>query len=144
MASKVGRLFPTSIERCHAYGYSNSPGFPLTAKNELNYNMYLSSQAHIRGLAVGLKNNGGQISALASHYDFAVNEQCHEFDECAAYKTFIALGKPILNVEYHQRYLHDRNGAFIALCSAARSGMLYTLVLPLMLDGTLRLRYQNS
>ena len=125
-------------------GYSNSTGFPLTSINEIDYNSFLSNQAHIRGLAIGLKNDGGQVAALASRYDFVVNEQCHEFDECATYRVFTSLGKPVLNVEYQQRYFHNVDGAFQALCSTARSEKLYTLVLPLLLDGTSRLSCENA
>lgn len=120
-------------------GFSNSTGFALTGKNQLDYNKFLSHQAHLRGLAVGLKNDISQINALAPIFEFAVNEQCHEFDECAAYGAFTSLGKPVLNVEYQQRYVDNANDAFIALCTKARSENLHTLVLPLLLDGTSRL-----
>lgn len=120
-------------------GYSNSTGFALTGKNQLDYNKFLSYQAHLRGLAVGLKNDIAQIGVLASSFDFAVNEQCHEFDECAAYRAITLLGKPVLNVEYQQRYLHNTDGAFVSLCLTVRSEKLYTLVLPLLLDGTSRM-----
>lgn len=119
-------------------GYSNSTGFSLTYKNELDYNKFLAGQAHMRGLAIGLKNDMGQIPALAPSYDFAVNEQCHQFDECAGYGAFTSLGKPVLNVEYQQRYMNNTDGALVALCATAHLERLYTLVLPLVLDGTSR------
>lgn len=117
-------------------GYANPTGFPLTAKDQLNYNLFLSHQAHARGLAVGLKNDIAQISVLAPSFDFAINEQCHEFAECSGYGSFTSVGKPVLNVEYQQRYVDNTGGAFDGLCAKARSENLHTLVLPLLLDGT--------
>jgi hypothetical protein len=32
--------------------------------------------------------------------DFAVNEQCAQFGECATYNNFIASGKPVFHIEY--------------------------------------------
>ena len=120
-------------------GYTNQSGFPLTAQDQLDYNRFLSSQAHSRGLAIGLKNNVEQISELVTSFDFAVNEQCHEFTECGGYQAFILMGKPVLNVEYQSRYVSNTGGAFDALCVSARAENLRTLVLPMSLDGSSRL-----
>lgn len=119
-------------------GYTNSTGFPLTAKEQITYNRSLAHEAHVRGLAVGLKNDIAQIIVLAPNFEFAVNEQCHEFDECSGYSAFTSAGKPVLNVEYQHRYVGNVGGAFDALCASARSENLHTLVLPLLLDGTSR------
>lgn len=120
-------------------GYSNTTGFALTGKNQIEYNRFLSYQGHLRGLAVGLKNDVAQVGALATNFDFAVNEQCHEFEECAPYRAFISRGKPVLNVEYQPQYLHNTDDAFVLLCASAHAEKLYTLVLPHLLDGTSRL-----
>ncbi|MFI0980662.1 endo alpha-1,4 polygalactosaminidase [Streptomyces sp. NPDC021093] len=80
--------------------YLNETGFPLTAAHQLAYNKMLSSLAHSKGLAVGLKNDLPQIPELVRHFDFAVNEQCAEFDECTALRPFVAAGKAVFHVEY--------------------------------------------
>ncbi|MGW7416466.1 endo alpha-1,4 polygalactosaminidase [Streptomyces sp. NPDC054863] len=92
--------------------YLNETGFPLTAAHQLAYNKMLSTLAHARGLAVGLKNDLPQIPQLVRHFDFAVNEQCAEFDECAALRPFVAAGKAVFHVEYDLS-----NGEF---CAQAR------------------------
>lgn len=120
-------------------GYSNSTGFALTAKEQVGYNLFLAHQAHARGLAVGLKNDIAQVGVLAPSFDFAVNEQCHEFNECAGYRAFTTLGKPVLNIEYQDRYVKNTDGARVVLCKASRLEELYTLVLPLSLMGKPRL-----
>jgi Glycoside-hydrolase family GH114 len=35
-----------------------------------------------------------------SYFDMAVNEQCQQFDECAALDPFIGAGKAVFQVEY--------------------------------------------
>lgn len=58
--------------------------------------------AHERGLAVGLKNDLAQIPQLLADFDFAVNEECAQYDECALLKPFTAAGKAVFHVEYAQ------------------------------------------
>ncbi|MER7895555.1 endo alpha-1,4 polygalactosaminidase [Streptomyces sp. NPDC096046] len=81
-------------------GYGNDTGFPLTARDQLRYNRMIASLAHARGLSVGLKNDLPQIPQLVAHFDFAVNEECAQYDECAALSPFIAAGKAVFHVEY--------------------------------------------
>jgi hypothetical protein len=125
-------------------GFSNNTGFSLTAQDQIDYNLFLASQSHSRGLAIGLKNDTAQISQLASSFEFAVNEQCHQFNTCATYLPFTSIGKPVLNVEYASVYVSNINGtftttpAYTTLCATAATEKLQTQVLPLLLDGTYR------
>jgi hypothetical protein len=81
-------------------GYTNATGFPLRAADQLTYNRALAAEAHARGLRIGLKNDLDQVSALAPSFDFAINEQCFAFGECAALAPFTAAEKPVLQIEY--------------------------------------------
>jgi hypothetical protein len=81
-------------------GYSNRTGFPLTAADQLAYDTWLANRAHQRGLAVGLKNDRGQIRALLPYFDLAVDEQCFRYADCALLKPFVAAGKPVFEIEY--------------------------------------------
>ncbi len=81
-------------------GYTNSPGFPMTYQHQLAYNKMIAQLAHDVGLAVGLKNDLDQIVDLVDHFDFAVNEQCYQYNECDMLKPFINQGKPVYNMEY--------------------------------------------
>ncbi|HFD11698.1 MAG TPA: endo alpha-1,4 polygalactosaminidase [Crenotrichaceae bacterium] len=119
-------------------GYTNNPGFSFTAKDQLAYNKLIASEAHSRNLAVGLKNDLDQVKELASVYDFAVNEQCFQYNECDLLTPFIALGKAVLNVEYKQRYVDD-SAARNKLCSNAGNRQFSTLILPLQLNDAYRL-----
>ncbi|MFD9126487.1 endo alpha-1,4 polygalactosaminidase [Kitasatospora sp. NPDC059571] len=82
-------------------GYANKTGFPLTADDQLRFNRMIADLAHERGLGVGLKNDLAQIPALVDVFDFSVDEQCAEFDECAALTPFIKQNKAVLHVEYN-------------------------------------------
>ncbi|MFJ4081546.1 endo alpha-1,4 polygalactosaminidase [Streptomyces iakyrus] len=81
-------------------GYGNDTGFPLTARDQLRYNRMIAAIAHERGLSVGLKNDLPQIPQLVDHFDFAVNEECAQYDECGELSPFIAAGKAVFHVEY--------------------------------------------
>ncbi|MEI5520104.1 endo alpha-1,4 polygalactosaminidase [Streptomyces brasiliscabiei] len=81
-------------------GYGNDTGFPLTAADQLAYNRMIADIAHERGLSVGLKNDLPQIPQLLDDFDFAVNEECAQYDECALLTPFIKAGKAVFHVEY--------------------------------------------
>ena len=90
-----------AIEADEVEGYADDTGFPLTAADQLAYNRMLAALAHERGLSIGLKNDLDQIPTLVTEFDFAINEQCAEYDECDALIPFIRAGKAVLHVEYH-------------------------------------------
>jgi hypothetical protein len=88
------------IEPDNIDGYTADSGFPLTAADQLAYNRWLAGQAHARGLSIGLKNDLEQVGDLVDSYDWALNEQCFEYDECHLLLPFITAGKAVLGVEY--------------------------------------------
>ncbi len=81
-------------------GYQNDSGLPLTAADQLTYNRWLAEQAHARGLSIGLKNDLDQVAQLVDDFDWAINEQCFEYNECAMLLPFINAGKAVFGVEY--------------------------------------------
>ncbi|MER7399309.1 endo alpha-1,4 polygalactosaminidase [Streptomyces sp. NPDC000151] len=89
-----------AIEPDNVDGYANRSGFPLTAAHQLEFNRMVARLAHERGMAVGLKNDLGQIPRLVDDFDFAVNEQCAEYDECEKLTPFVRAGKAVFHVEY--------------------------------------------
>lgn len=119
-----------------AYTYEGS-GFPLTAQDQADYNAFIANAAHDRGLAVALKNDLDQIVALVDYFDFAVNEQCEEYDECDMLSPFVDADKPVLHAEYAERYVTSA-GERETLCQQSAALQLSTLVLPLELDDAYR------
>jgi hypothetical protein len=90
-----------AVEPDNVDGYQNDSGFDLSGEDQLAFNRFVAAAAHERGLAVGLKNDVDQVGDLVDDFDFAVNEQCVEYDECEALVPFIEAGKPVFHVEYH-------------------------------------------
>ena len=88
------------IELDNVDGYTNDTGFPLTAADQLKYNRSLAAAAHTRGLSVGLKNDLDQVTALISLFDWALDEECFQFNECNLLVPFVQAGKAVFNVEY--------------------------------------------
>jgi len=89
-----------AIEFDDVDGWQSHNGLSLTAADQLRYNRLIAKLAHDRGMAVGLKNDLDQIPQLVGDFDFAVNEQCAQYGECAAMKPFIKAGKAVFHVEY--------------------------------------------
>jgi len=88
------------VEPDNVDGYSVKTGFPLTSADQINFNQFLATQAHSRGLSVGLKNDLDQVTALVPSFDWALNEQCYEYKECADLSPFVSKGKAVFNAEY--------------------------------------------
>lgn len=75
-------------------------GWNISPATQLIYNKALAAMAHTKGLSVALKNDLDQIPDLVSHFDYAINEQCFQYNECDNLKLFVAAGKPVFQVEY--------------------------------------------
>ncbi len=89
-----------AVEPDNVDGYANRNGHGLTAADQLDYNRFLADSAHARGLSVGLKNDLDQVQALVSSFDWALDEQCFQYDECDLLRPFIAANKAVFEVEY--------------------------------------------
>lgn len=80
-------------------------GFSISRAQQVTYNTFLVQTGHSLGMAVGLKNGadpGGSFeqSMVAAGADFALNEECNQYDECSDYSAFINAGRPVFQVEY--------------------------------------------
>jgi hypothetical protein len=75
-------------------------GFALTAADQLAYNKWFASEAHKRGLSVGLKNDTDQAAALVGDFDWVLSEECFQLNECAVYSPFIQANKAVFVAEY--------------------------------------------
>ncbi len=116
------------LEPDNVDGYSNNPGFPLTAQDQINFNSFLADQAHARGMIIALKNSTDLVTALVNKFDFAVVEECFKYNECEAYSPFIAQGKAVLNAEY--------SSYSSTICTRASSLKFSTVFFNLALNGS--------
>ncbi len=99
------------VDRCRADGfdavefdnveaYPNDTGLPISEAAQLLFNTALANLAHQKGLTVGLKNDVAQVGDLLPYFDFAINEQCQQFNECSTLDPFVSAGKAVIQVEY--------------------------------------------
>lgn len=88
------------VEPDNVDGYTNGSGFPLTYDDQLDYNLWLASEAHARDLSIGLKNDLDQVGDLEPAFDWALNEECVDYDECDVLTPFIDADKAVFHVEY--------------------------------------------
>jgi hypothetical protein len=118
-----------AVEPDNIDGYQNSTGFPLTAQDQLNFNKWLAGEAHALGLAVFQKNDPDQAGALQPFFDGAVDEQCNEYSECAAFQPYLAANKPVLNAEYS-------SSLYPGFCSSDNAAGIMGALYSLSLDGS--------
>jgi len=82
--------------------WNNESGFEITRAQNDAYNRQIAELAHSFGLSVGLKGNTREAPDLWQYFDWSLNEQCWEFDECNFLKdSFLAHGKAVFNIEYN-------------------------------------------
>ncbi len=81
----------------------NHTGFDITRADQLRFNRWVARQVHERGMAVALKNDGRQADRLIGAFDFAIVEQCFQYDECGYYRPFVGDGKAVFEAEYAQQ-----------------------------------------
>lgn len=83
-----------------AWEPENHTGFQISRADQLRFNRWVAREVHLRGMAVALKNDGRQVAQLASSFDFAIVEQCFQYDECDLYEPFVEAGKAVFEAEY--------------------------------------------
>lgn len=88
------------VEPDNITAYNNNSGFGLSATEQLDFDRFLADAAHTRGLAIAMKNDVEQVPLLVDWFDFAVNEECADFDECSTLAPFVDQGKAVLHAEY--------------------------------------------
>jgi hypothetical protein len=89
-----------AVEPDNVNGFTNPTGFPLTAADQLRFNRWVARQVHRRGMSVALKNDPEQAKQLLDRFDFAVVEQCFQYDECGRFSPFVEAGKAVFEAEY--------------------------------------------
>jgi hypothetical protein len=80
--------------------YTNDTGFPLTYEDQLSFAKWLAEEAHVRNLAIGVKNAPDQVKDLVAYFDFAITEDCFYYGWCEAMLPFIHNNKPVFAAEY--------------------------------------------
>ncbi|CAM9416197.1 unnamed protein product, partial [Laminaria digitata] len=106
-------------------------GVSVTRAQQIDYNRWFADEVRSHGMQVCLKNAVEMLDDLEDWFDFALNEECHEWNECdvitppallreTAYESnFLLHNKPVFNVEYNLG---------MTMCNAANDLGLDTIV----------------
>jgi hypothetical protein len=129
------------VEPDNVTAFNNDTGFAISATDQLAFNRHLANEAHRRGLSIALKNDGDQVAALVAYFDFELNEECHQYEECEQLDVFIQRGKPVLNAEYTRDAASAQQVA-TTVCPAANQRQFSTLILSDELDDAFRVSCQ--
>lgn len=111
MARGFDAVEPDNIEM-----HDTDTGFLITYADQLAYARWLADQAHLRGLAIGLKNAPDMVADSLSFFDFAITEDCYIQGWCNRVLPFITAGKPVFAAEYT-----DTGVDFHAACAWGRA-----------------------
>jgi len=105
------RMKTAISKKCDAIEVDNLDGYqmdevrrwkkPLTRQDTITFAKWLGSTAHSLGISIGLKNVSGIIGEVGKYYDFAINEECINHDECYLYNNFLKSGKAVFGVTYN-------------------------------------------
>jgi hypothetical protein len=130
------------VEPDNIDSYTNNPGFPLTANTATDYVGFLINEAHSRNLSIGMKNMGDLVSKnlpngkkLYEGFDWALVEQCYQYNECDAFTPFTSSGKAVFIVEYQGK---TDTWASSNQCKDAAKNNFDTYRMNLALDGKTR------
>ena len=136
----VARLDHARVRGCDAVepdnvdAWENVSGFPLTSADQSDFLRFLATEAHARGLSIGLKNALPLVPELVTSFDWALNEECVAQAECEALRPFIEAGKAVFHAEYAD---DPAAGAALAqtVCADRSRAGFSTLVAGRDLDG---------
>lgn len=137
-AIMLERLDLAKAKGCHGIdfdsvdAYANNSGFRFSKLDQLSYNQFLAFAAHDRRLILSLNNAPDLAGSLSAIFDFAIAEQCYQYNECDKYLPFIIKNKPVLAAEYTS---FSQN-----LCQSADEDLLSLVFLNEELDGS---RYES-
>ena len=110
---------------------TNNPGFPITAADQQGFIRTLAAEAHSRRLSFALKNDLDEIPQLLADVDFALNEECFQYNECSSLQPFIAANKAVFQVEYTSGDLAAKGAT---ICPQANALNFDTLIKHVELD----------
>ncbi len=115
-------LLRARLDLCRAKGFDgvepdnidihgNDTGFPLTYADQLAFARWLAEEAHVRGLAIGIKNAPEMVADTLAIFDFAITEDAYYYGWAADMLAFVEAGKPVFAAEYT-----DMDVDFAAAC----------------------------
>ena len=114
--------------------YKNDSGFDLTGDDQLRFNRFLATEAHARGLSIGLHNDADQAEDLGPWFDWALTEDCFSQGWCEKMASFTKSGKAVFMTEYSEKI--DLQKFQLEVCVLAKTLRFTALLKPQDLSAT--------
>jgi hypothetical protein len=89
-----------AVEPGNMDGAETATGFNLTAAESDQYAEWVANEVHSLDVSIAQKNFEDPSSVLAPYFDFAVEGQCFQYDDCSDLAPYTAVGKAVFEVEY--------------------------------------------
>jgi hypothetical protein len=75
-------------------------GFGIGFYEQIDFNTFLSREAHKRGLSVSFQDVDSQIGELLTSAEILISQECFVKNNCSRYETFTLKDKPVFNIEF--------------------------------------------
>ncbi len=85
-------------------------------------------------MSVALKNDLDQVGDLVGDFDFAINEECFTYSECATLMPFTQAGKAVLQTEYQSGSAANLASKGASICPQSNPLGFSTIIKHLALD----------
>lgn len=116
--------------------FNNENGIGMTQADSADFVKFLATEAHKRGMSIGLKNAGDIIPQVINDVDFQVNEECVKFNEGPVFEAFIKANKPVFHIEYPNGAPGAVSTSMVStIANAPGTEKFSTLIKTLSLDG---------
>jgi hypothetical protein len=139
MASRVdiaSQMGCDAVDPDNVDGYQNDNGLSLTSDDSVEFLDFLAEKAATLNMAIGLKNAPDIIADALPLVQFAVNEQCAQYDNCGPFRPFIKAGKPVFHIEYPAGAPSNvPSAASLDACTSIGSTSFSTIMKTITLDG---------
>jgi hypothetical protein len=137
-------LMTARFEMCKAAGYDavepdnldgaeNTTGFSISAAQGDQYAEWVASTVHALGMGVAQKNDEDQSTTLEPFFDFVIEEQCAQYQDCSDLAPYVDAHKAVLDVEYA-----DQGADPAAFCPVVRGAGLSGVEFDTALDAKVR------
>lgn len=90
-----------AVEPDESEVWSNDPGFDISLEQNVAYSRAIAEIVHRYGMSVGLKGNNAEAHLYEPFSDWALSEQCFEYEECdTVADAFVRKNKAVFIIEY--------------------------------------------
>ncbi len=79
---------------------NSGTGVTETVAQGDQYAEWIASEVHSLGMTVAQKNFEDQSNVLEPYFNFEIEEQCYQYQDCSDLQPYITAGKGVFDVEY--------------------------------------------